>query len=95
MRHLKGIITSDKMQRTVVVRVNRWKKHPTYLKYRHVSQKFKAHDEKREYHAGDEVIIEETRPLSKDKRWRVIKLIKRALPPQEGGNESDDRAEQN
>lgn len=77
MRKLKGVIVSNKMQKTVVVRVDRLKKHQKYQKYYVVSSKFKAHDEKGEYRAGDAVIIQETRPVSKEKRWRVIKLIKR------------------
>lgn len=63
---------SDKMQKTVVVAVTRRKKHPKYKKYFNVTKRFKAHDEKGEYHIGDKVIIEETRPLSKDKRWVVV-----------------------
>lgn len=77
MRKLTGTIISDKMQKTVVVRVDRLKKHPKYMKYYRTSQKFKAHDEKGEYHSGDVVFIEETRPISKDKRWKVAGLIKR------------------
>ncbi|KKU06300.1 MAG: 30S ribosomal protein S17 [Parcubacteria group bacterium GW2011_GWA2_45_30] len=77
MRKLKGIVTSDKMQKTLVVRVDRLKKHPKYGKYFRMTQKFKAHDEKGEYRAGDVVIIQETRPLSKDKRWKVTELVKR------------------
>lgn len=77
MRRLKGVITSNKMSKTVVVRVDRLKKHPKYQKYYRVSQKFKAHDENNEYKTGDQVIIQETRPLSKDKRWRVAELVKR------------------
>ena len=78
MRKLKGVVVSNKMQHTVVVRVDRLKKHPKYQKYYRVSRKFKAHDEKDEYKIGDEVKIIETRPLSKDKRWRVMELVKRA-----------------
>ncbi len=74
-RTLKGIVESDKMERTVVVVVARLKKHPKYLKYHKESKRFKAHDENNEYHTGDKVIIEETRPLSKDKRWRVVEKI--------------------
>lgn len=77
MRKLKGIIISNKMQKTVVVRVDRLKKHPKYGKYFRVTQNFKTHDEKGEYKTGDQVVIQETRPLSKDKRWQVIKLVKR------------------
>ena len=71
-RQLKGTIVSDKMTKTAVVSVVRLKKHPKYKKYFKVTKKFKAHDEKNEYHEGDRVVIEETRPMSKEKRWRVI-----------------------
>lgn len=77
MRKLKGIIVSDKMHKTVVVRVDRLKKHKKYQKFYHVSRTYKAHDEKAEYRTGDEVLIEETRPLSKEKRWRVVALLNR------------------
>ncbi len=72
MRRLKGIVVSDKMQKTRVVAVTRLKKHPRYHKYYKVTKKFKAHDEKNEYKVGDKVIIQETRPLSKEKRWIII-----------------------
>ena len=72
IRTLKGIVVSDKMQKTVVVAVTRLKKHPKYQKYFKVTKKFKAHDEEGKYHVGDKIVIEETRPLSKDKRWKVI-----------------------
>ena len=71
-RKLKGVVTSDKMTKTVVVEVLRLKKHPIYKKYFKVSHKFKAHDETNQYHTGDRVIIQETRPMSKDKRWIVV-----------------------
>lgn len=71
-RRLEGTVVSDKMQKTVVVLVSRFKKHPKYLKYYKVSRRFKAHDENNEYKEGDKVVIEEVRPLSKEKRWRVI-----------------------
>lgn len=74
-RKLQGTVISDKMQKTVVVRVDRMKMHPKYKKRYTVSSKFKAHDEKGEYHVGDKVVIEETRPLSRDKRWRVVVKI--------------------
>ena len=74
-RRLEGIVASDKMQKTVVVNVTRFRKHPKYLKYYKVSRRFKAHDEKGEYKTGDKVLIEEARPLSKDKRWRVVSKI--------------------
>ena len=71
-RKLSGTVVSDKMQKTVVVAVSHEKKHPKYLKYFTKTNKFKAHDEKNEYHTGDKVIIQETRPLSKYKRWIVV-----------------------
>lgn len=71
-RTLKGIVTSDRMNKTRVISVSRMKKHPKYLKYYKVTSKFKAHDEENTYHAGDQVIIQETRPLSRDKRWEIV-----------------------
>jgi small subunit ribosomal protein S17 len=71
-RHLTGIIVSDKMDKTVVVEVERITQHPKYLRRLRVHKKYKAHDEGNEYKAGDTVTIEESRPLSKDKRWIVI-----------------------
>ena len=79
MRNLQGVVTADRMHKTVVVRVDRLRKHPKYLKYYRVSKKFKAHDEQNEYRVGDRVVIQETRPLSKEKRWKVITLITRAI----------------
>lgn len=72
-RKLEGVVVSDKMQKTVVVAIERLKKHPKYQKYFKVTKRLKAHDEKGEFHVGDKVVIEETRPLSKEKRWQVIK----------------------
>lgn len=72
-RKLKGTIVSTKMRKTVVVRVGRVKEHPKYKKRFRIDKKYKAHDEKEEYKVGDIVIIEECRPLSRGKRWRVIK----------------------
>lgn len=79
MRKLKGTIISDKMNKTVVVRIDRLKKHPKYLKYYRVSKKFKAHDEKNEFKTGDIVVIEEIKPMSKEKRWKVTELVKRPI----------------
>lgn len=73
------------MQKTVVVRVDRLRKHSKYQKYYRTSKKFKAHDEKGEYRGGDVVIIGETRPLSSGKRWRVIELVKRLDAENEKG----------
>ncbi len=75
-RKLKGIVTSDKMDKTVVVTVSTRKKHPKYFRYFTKSAKFKAHDEENRYKIGDSVVIAETRPLSKEKRWEVIGLLK-------------------
>lgn len=66
-----GTVISDKMNKTVVVEVERTKEHPLYKKKYKVSKHYKAHDPKNEYKMGDRVEIEETRPLSKEKRWRV------------------------
>ncbi len=71
-RKLSGTVVSDKMQKTVVVAVSHIKQHPKYLKYQTKTSRFKAHDENNEFHTGDKVVIQETRPLSKDKRWVVV-----------------------
>ena len=73
-RQLTGTIISNKMVKTVVVRVERLKEHPKYKKRYKISKKYKAHTNQ-EYQVGDKVVIEESRPISKDKRWRVIKKI--------------------
>jgi small subunit ribosomal protein S17 len=75
IRKITGVVTSDKMTKTRVVAVSTLKKHPKYLKYYKVTTKFKAHDENNEYKTGDTVVIEETRPLSREKRWRIIAKI--------------------
>ena len=69
---LKGIVVSDKMDKTVVVSVSRFIKHPLYGKFYKVSKKYKAHDEENKYKTGDNVEIVETKPISKDKRFKVI-----------------------
>ena len=76
-KKLVGTITSDKMDKTVVVRVERLVPHAVYKKYVRRRESFKAHDEKNEFRVGDRVEIVETRPMSKDKRWRVARLIER------------------
>lgn len=73
-----GIVISDKMQKTVIVRVMRMGKHPKYSRVARSYNKFKAHDESGLAKIGDTVRIEETRPLSKDKHFRVIQVIKKA-----------------
>ena len=75
MRKLKGLVVSDKMNKTRVVLVERLKKHRRYLKYFKVSKRFKAHDEKNEYKTGDKVVIEETKPMSKEKHWKITNKI--------------------
>jgi small subunit ribosomal protein S17 len=72
---MQGIVVSDKMQKTVVVEVESMKEHPKYKRRFKIHKKFKAHDENKEYHVGDKVVIEETRPLSKDKNWTVLRKI--------------------
>ena len=74
-----GLVVSDRMDKTVVVRVERLVPHPVYKKYVKRRTTYKAHDEKNEYHIGDRVEIVETRPLSKEKRWRVFRLIERPV----------------
>ena len=73
-----GKVVSDKMDKTVVVAVERLVQHPLYKKAVKKTVKFKAHDENNESHIGDTVEIMETRPLSKDKRWRVVEIIEKA-----------------
>ncbi|MDI7259916.1 MAG: 30S ribosomal protein S17 [Thermodesulfobacteriota bacterium] len=75
---LTGMVSSDKMDKTVVVMVNRLVLHPTYKKYVRKRTKVKAHDAKNECRIGDKVRLIETRPLSKDKRWRVKEILERA-----------------
>jgi len=77
-RTLEGLVTSDKMQKTVVVMVTRRVRSTAYKKYLTKRVKYKAHSESNEFHIGDRVEIVESRPLSKDKRWRVSKLIEKA-----------------
>ena len=73
-----GLVVSDKMAKTVVVSIERRVQHPVYGKMVRRTTKLKAHDEQNEAKTGDTVRIMETRPLSKDKRWRVVEIIERA-----------------
>ncbi len=73
-----GVVTSDKMTKTIVVTINSLVRHPLYARTLRQSKKFKAHDENGIAHVGDTVEIMETRPLSKDKCWRVLRLVERA-----------------
>jgi small subunit ribosomal protein S17 len=77
-RTLTGTIVSDKMDKTVTVLIERKVKHPVLGKIIRVSKKYHAHNENNEFHQGDVVTIEETRPLSKTKTWRVAKLVEKA-----------------
>jgi small subunit ribosomal protein S17 len=76
---LTGIVVSDRMDKTVVVEVVRVVQHPSYKKYIKRKKKYMAHDEENRCKVGDKVIIMESRPLSRHKRWRVIKTIEKAL----------------
>ena len=71
-----GIVISDKMDKSIIVRVDRTKIDPLYKRIVKRSEKFMAHDEKNAAKTGDRVMIQETRPLSKNKRWRLIEIIK-------------------
>ncbi|MGB1315174.1 MAG: 30S ribosomal protein S17 [Chitinophagales bacterium] len=73
-----GVVTSNKMQKTITVLVERKVKHPLYGKFLRKSKKFTAHDEVNDSNIGDTVKIMETKPMSKNKRWRLVEIIERA-----------------
>ncbi|MDD4289776.1 MAG: 30S ribosomal protein S17 [Patescibacteria group bacterium] len=75
-RELKGVVTSDKMNKTVTVRVDTSKQHKVYKKRYIVSKKYKAHDEYNQYKKGSHVVIRQVSPISKDKKWIVVRKIK-------------------
>lgn len=75
----EGVVVSDKMDKTVVVAVERLVKHPQYKKYVRRRAHYKVHDEKNDCTVGDRVVIAETRPLSKDKRWRLRSIVEKAV----------------
>ena len=77
-KEMIGTVTSDKMDKTIVVSVETSVKHPIYKKIVRRTYKLKAHDEENKCHIGDKVKVMETRPLSKDKRWRVVQIIEKA-----------------
>jgi small subunit ribosomal protein S17 len=77
-RTLSGKVVSDKMDKTITVLVERKVRHPLYGKIMVRSKKYHVHDETNEFHTGDVVVIEECRPLSKTKAWRVVKLMQKA-----------------
>ena len=75
-KFLQGMVISDKMSKTIVVEVDRQKMHPVYRKKYWVSKKYKIHDEKKEAKVGDKVSFISCRPVSKEKKWRLFKIIK-------------------
>ena len=77
-RRLTGRVVGDKMEKTVTVRVDRMVRHPLYGKFVRRTTKYHAHDEANECHTGDTVLIEESRPYSKSKSWKVAQLLERA-----------------
>ncbi len=73
-----GLVVSDKMDKTVVVAVQEHYRHPVYKKVMRSTYKLKAHDENNECRVGDKVLVMETRPLSRDKRWRIVEIVEKA-----------------
>ncbi len=74
-KKVSGTVVSDKMDKTVVVNVSRYVAHKKYGKYYKIDKRYKAHDENNEYKVGDKVVIEETRPISKDKTFKVLSKV--------------------
>jgi small subunit ribosomal protein S17 len=79
-KKMTGVVVKDKMDKTVVIEVEKFLKHPKYHKYLRTKKRYKAHDEKSECNIGDKVLIVESRPLSKEKRWVVKEIIKKEEP---------------
>ena len=77
-RTIKGVVISSKMDKTIVVKAERLVKHPVFHKYVRKHVKYKAHDEKNQCKLGDTVLIIEARPLSKEKRWRMLEILEKA-----------------
>jgi small subunit ribosomal protein S17 len=77
-RTIKGVVTSDKMDKTIVVKAERLVKHTIFQKYVRQHVKYKAHDEQNQCKVGDKVLIVESRPISRDKRWRMIEILEKA-----------------
>lgn len=75
---LQGVVVSDKMDKTIVVEIVMRKLHPLYKKYVNKTKRVKAHDENNEAHVGDTVRVVECRPLSREKRWRLVEIVERA-----------------
>jgi len=78
-RELEAIVLKDKMNKTVVVEIKRLQMHPVFKKYRTIKKKYKAHDEANDCRIGDKVLIRETKPMSKEKRWAVVKVLEKAV----------------
>jgi len=74
-KRLSGIVVSDRMDKTVIVAITRLKEHSKYKKRYKITKRYKAHDEQNKFKVGDKVMIQECRPISKDKKWRVIAKI--------------------
>ena len=77
-RTIKGVVISGKMDKTIVVKTERLVKHPVFHKYVRKHVKYKAHDEQNQCKVGDTVLIIEARPLSKEKRWRMLEILEKA-----------------
>jgi small subunit ribosomal protein S17 len=96
-RVIQGTVVSDKMDKTIVVTVERRKKHPLYHKVMSVTERYKAHDEENTCKLGDVVRIGECRPMSKDKRWRVLEIVTRGdvadVAPESIGREIEQTAQ--
>lgn len=88
-RQRLGVVTSDRMQKTIVVRLERLVRHPQYGRVVRQTVSFKAHDERNEARIGDQVLVAETRPLSKDKRWRLVKVVRRGVVSPEEADRAD------
>ena len=77
-RAIQGMVTSDKLEKTCTVQVVRRVRHPLYKKFVKLTKKYLAHDEANDSHGGDTVLLMETRPLSRNKKWRLVEIIERA-----------------
>jgi small subunit ribosomal protein S17 len=88
-----GRVVSDKMDKTIVVAVERLARHPVYKRVIRLTTKFKAHDEENTAHVGDRVLIEEWRPMSREKRWRLVDVVARAGAPVEMVSEEPETTE--
>lgn len=77
-RTIKGVVVSNKMDKTIVVKAERLVKHPVFHKYVRKHVRYKAHDEQNQSKLGDTVLIIESRPLSKEKRWRMLEILEKA-----------------